>query len=67
MDACSATISVSGTRGLAEDHVHACSATISVSGTRGAGGSCACDHMGACSATSSVSGTLRVPVRPLVE
>ena len=81
VDACSATISVSGTRGLAEDHVHACSATISVSGTRGAE-----DHVHACKrhhfrfrntwagkmitwvhATSSASGTLWVPVRLLVE
>jgi hypothetical protein len=62
MNACSATISVSGTRGLAEDHVHACSATISVSGTRGL----ANDHVGACSAIISVSGTCKVPVRILV-
>ena len=43
MNACNATISVSGTCGLSEDHVDACSATISVSGTRGAE-----DHVHAC-------------------
>ena len=52
MNACSATISVSGTCGLSEDHVDACSATISVSGTRGQ----AEDHVQSCSATISVSG-----------